>query len=117
MKSLLAVAFLTVLLLSWGCGTRGSLPSKLARHWISTSEPRIYGLQLNSDGTGRIAGNDPTVDDGFLRWEVRDGKLMLLFHGEEGEHGDYQAFDFTLSGGKLHVLPPVLGGQDFTAHQ
>ncbi len=72
-------------------------------------------MYLEPGGTGRIGGSDPRFDDGFLRWEVREGKLRLLPHGEEGEHGDYEEFAYTIAGNKLALQPSFRGEKNFQA--
>jgi hypothetical protein len=62
-----------------------------------------------------MAGSNPALDDGFLRWDVTGGKLRILLHGEEGEHGEYEEYDYKLEGNRLTLGRPILGDREFTA--
>ena len=79
------------------------------------TSPEGRGFFLEPDGTGRIGGSDPSLDGGFLRWDVREGKLRLLPHGEEGEHGDYEVFAYTIVGNKLSLNQSFRRERNFQA--
>lgn len=110
MKLWVGMSLLSCLSLFLGCRSPVvSHPAVLARHWVCVSDPRYHGLNLKIDGSGREEGLDTTAAGSPIKWQCQDGKLQLMRFGEEGEHGQFASYSFTVSGEVLKISPPFEG--------
>lgn len=51
---------------------------------------------------------DGIVSPGLsLRWYVQSNKLHILHFGEEGEHGNYERYEFVVEDSHLTIEPPI----------
>jgi|GEM_PF-4245096 len=94
-----------------------SYPPELAKHWVSKSHPESLGLLLKKGGDGYLDGTNKGYPGPPIKWYVSSEKLYIRIFGEEGEHGQFEPFEYQISNDRLKIVPPIHRETEYVLHR